>query len=196
MHSSPCFTILVQHIMSCTQLRPTNVFLKLKAGFVKSASHSKLGLNHANLETHLVKTPQTKQLVSRSRQSKTTWCLWTQAIDTEGEPELFWSEVGFLHLKVDQTLKYLGDDNTMSRRHVCKDKCVCPTFVVLAQFFLFLFFFLFWLHSKPHTWVRPVYQGATFILSILLTFFTLKKEQWTEGAAVFDALCYTDRYQS
>lgn len=59
MHSSPCFTILVPHTqMSCTQLCP-NVFLKLIAGFVKSASHSKLGLNHANLGTHLVKTPQT-----------------------------------------------------------------------------------------------------------------------------------------
>lgn len=179
--------------MSCTQLRP-NVFLKLIADFVKSASHSKLWLNHANLGTHLVKTPQTKLLFSGSRQSETTWCLWSRAIDTEGEPEFFWSEVGFLDLKVDQTLKYLGDDNTMSRRHVCKDKCVCPAFVVLAQFFLS--FFLFWLHSKPHTWVRPVYQAATFILSILLSFFTLKKAQWAEGPSKFDALCYADKHQS
>lgn len=38
---------------------------------------------------------------------------------------------------------------------------------------------LLWLHSKPHTVVRPVYLGATLILSRLLSFFTLKKREWT-----------------
>lgn len=39
-------------------------------------------------------------------------------------------------------------------------------------------FRLLWLHSKPHTVVRPEYLGATLILCLSLTPFTFKKREW------------------
>lgn len=101
---------------------------------------------------------QIKRFFVRSRWGE-MWFLWSQAIDSDrgAWASLKWG--GLLHLKVDQTQKYSGDDNKMSRRHVTIS--VCPAFVVLLHFFFPSHLFFLSPHES-HAWVRPLYWGATF----------------------------------
>lgn len=61
------------------------------------------------------------------------WFLWSQAVDSDMGAWASRKSGGLLHLEVDQTQKYSGDDNKMSWRRV--KISVCPAFVALLNFF-------------------------------------------------------------
>lgn len=70
-----------------------------------------------------------------------------------------WQWGGLLHLKVDQTPKYSGDDNKMSWRHVKISVSALSLLYCCSSFFPPTFPFH---HTEPHAWVRPLYWRATF----------------------------------
>ncbi len=107
---------------------------------------------------------------TRSRQSKTTQPVWCKAIQRHRRrpwASLKWG--GHSGLESTSNTKVV-----LSRwqHHVLK---TCRKMSVSASPLLCWHIFrLLWLHSEPHNVVRPEYLGATLILCLSLTFFTLK----------------------